>query len=111
VNPVNRRKKLQRLDELIDETAGGKDEGTVLMRAYLASPLWARRAGNNDAQRVFEFVGKALLRDIPHDHPLRVQINALFSDKQLKEALLASEAGKPFMLPPNDEQEVPDQLL
>lgn len=111
LNSSNRRKKLQRLDELLDETAGAKDEGTLLMRSYLESPYWTHRAGNSDSQRVFEFVGRALLRDIPHDHPLRMHLNSLFSERQLKEALLASEAGKPFIPPLSDEQEAPDQLL
>jgi len=115
----NRRKKLQRLDELMDEFAGGsKEEGTMLLQAYLESGFWSRRtaAVNHapDHTRLFAFIGRAVLAELPPTHPLRVQLGELFTDNQIKEAMLASSeaaARNAVLFPSSDEQEAPEQLL
>lgn len=112
----NKRKKLQRLDQLLTELGGGKEEGTLYLQTYLESDFWkARNTANvHDHSRLFSLVGRMLLSEVPPMHPLRAQLNALFTEEQIKEAMQASEVARSHAahLPPfTDAEQVPEQLL
>lgn len=71
---ANKYAKLKVFDQKIDQWAGGKEEGTVMLQAYIESSYYQARYPKSEDNKIYEQIGKnivSFLGQLPEKSPLR----------------------------------------
>jgi len=71
---ANKYAKLKAFDKKIDEWAGGREEGSMMLEAYLDSNYHQTRFARGDDNKIFESIGRNIvefMKQLPEKSPLR----------------------------------------
>jgi hypothetical protein len=71
---ANKYAKLKTFDKKIDEWAGGRDEGSMMLEAYIDSSYYQARFQKQEDAKIYESIGKNIIefmKQLPEKSPLR----------------------------------------
>ncbi|PRP79257.1 hypothetical protein PROFUN_14240 [Planoprotostelium fungivorum] len=95
---ANKYAKLKTFDKKIDEWAGGKEEGTKMLEAYIESSYHQNRFPKLEDTKIFEHIGRNIIefmKQLPEKSPLRRPLIKAMSDNvplaRLREVLPVSK--------------------
>jgi len=95
---ANKYAKLKIFDKKIDEWAGGKEEGSLMLESYMESSYYQNRFPKQEDYKIFEQIGKNIIefmKHLPEKSPLRRPLIKAISENvplsRLREVLPVSK--------------------